>query len=151
MTNPVKTVIALDLEGTLISNAMSCFPRPGLRVFLDTCRSRFDRVVLFTAVDAARVRAIVEVLAGEGSVPSWFADCEIVAWSGPHKDIRFIPEADIVRTLLVDDLEAYVHPDQKQRWIPIKAFDPPYDDGDRELERIARLLSRADIMLGGGR
>lgn len=151
MTNAVKTTIALDLEGTLISNAMSCFPRPGLRAFLDTCRNRFDRVVLFTAVDAARVRAIVEVLAGEGSAPAWFAECEIVAWSGPYKDIRFIPDADIAGTLLVDDIEAYVHPNQKHRWIPIKAFDPPYDDGDRELERIALLLSSADIMLDGDR
>lgn len=28
------TVLALDLEGTLISNAMSQIPRPGLHAFL---------------------------------------------------------------------------------------------------------------------
>lgn len=31
------TIIALDLEGTLISNAVTQFPRPGLRTFIDEC------------------------------------------------------------------------------------------------------------------
>ena len=48
-------VLALDLEGTLISNAMSCIPRPGLFAFLEGCREMFARVVLFTAVLEARV------------------------------------------------------------------------------------------------
>lgn len=149
MTTEAQTILALDLEGTLISNAMSCFPRPGLREFLSVCRDRFDKVVLFTAVEADRVRAIVDVLVGEGSAPGWLSECDIVAWSGPHKDIRFIPGADVTRTLLVDDLEVYVHPDQRDRWIEIDAFAPPYDDSDRELERIARLLLSEGSMLGG--
>lgn len=42
------SVIALGLEVTLISNAVSCLPRPGLSAFLDVCQAHFDRVVLFS-------------------------------------------------------------------------------------------------------
>lgn len=133
-------VIALDLEGTLISNAMSCFPRPGLYAFLAVCREHFERVVLFTAVDTARVRQIVDVLVEEGSAPVWLADCEIVDWSGPYKDLRFIAGADVSRSFLVDDLEAYVHPEQKAQWIRIAAFVPPYLKEDTELFRIGKSL-----------
>ncbi len=62
--------IALDLEGTLISNAVSQFPRPGLLTFLEYCHqnfvgvaSRFDtRLVIFTAVNEVRFRSISRTL-----------------------------------------------------------------------------------------
>ena len=41
-------VVAIDLEGTLISNAVSQFPRPGLYYFLEYCYKNFDRLVIFT-------------------------------------------------------------------------------------------------------
>jgi hypothetical protein len=66
-------VIALDLEGTLISNAMSQIPRPGLREFLDTCAQMCPRVVMFTAISEPRFRNIARTLVGEGSAPDWFA------------------------------------------------------------------------------
>ncbi len=66
--NP-PTVIALDLEGTLISNASSCFVRPGLSEFLEFCRASFARVVVFTAVREPRVRFILRRLAEEGDIP----------------------------------------------------------------------------------
>lgn len=38
---PVRpTILALDLEGTLISNAISQIPRPGLKTFLEDMRAR---------------------------------------------------------------------------------------------------------------
>jgi hypothetical protein len=49
--------IALDLEGTLISNAVSQFPRPGLFTFLEYCHENF-RLVIFTAVNEVRFRSI---------------------------------------------------------------------------------------------
>jgi hypothetical protein len=57
---------ALDLEGTLISNAVSQFPRPGLFIFLEYCHqnfvgvaSRFEtRLVIFTAVNEVRFRYV---------------------------------------------------------------------------------------------
>jgi len=41
-------VLALDLEGTLISNAMSQIPWPGLAGFLNRCAELFPRIVMFT-------------------------------------------------------------------------------------------------------
>jgi len=34
-------ILALDLEGVLITNAISQFPRPGLRQFLTQCEEMF--------------------------------------------------------------------------------------------------------------
>lgn len=42
-------VIALDLEGTLIFNAISQIPRPDLYVFLNGCREITERIVMFTS------------------------------------------------------------------------------------------------------
>jgi hypothetical protein len=57
-----QLTIALDLEGTLISNAVSQFPRPGLFTFLEYCHQNFDRVVIFTAVNEVRFRSISRTL-----------------------------------------------------------------------------------------
>jgi hypothetical protein len=62
--------IALDLEGTLISNAVSQFPRPGLFTFLEYCYENFvgvasrleTRLVIFTAVNEVRFRSISRTL-----------------------------------------------------------------------------------------
>lgn len=37
------TTLALDLEGTLISNAVSQISRPGLYSFLEYCRNSFPQ------------------------------------------------------------------------------------------------------------
>jgi hypothetical protein len=52
-------VIALDLEGTLISNAVSQFPRPGLYSFLEYCSKNFCRV-------ADGVTTRLKVMSNEG-------------------------------------------------------------------------------------
>ena len=51
-------VIALDLERTLISNAVSQFPRHGLFDFLENCRSISERIVIFTTVEDILFRSI---------------------------------------------------------------------------------------------
>jgi len=139
-------VLALDLEGTLISNAVSCFPRPGLYAFLEFCRSHFDRVVIFTAVAEERGRFILDTLAEEGSAPSWMRVIDFVEWSGPFKDLRAIGDIDPGSVLLVDDLQSYVHPEQHSQWIPIEQFAAPYPETDRELNRVTEELRRR---LGG--
>jgi NLI interacting factor-like phosphatase len=53
-----KLTIALDLEGTLIYNAVSQFSRPGLFTFLEYCHQNFNRLVIFTAVDEVRFRSL---------------------------------------------------------------------------------------------
>jgi hypothetical protein len=66
---------------------------------------------MFTYVPEERVRAIFEILIGEGSIPAWMSDIEVVDWSGDHKDFKFVADAELTRTRLVDDHEACVHPD----------------------------------------
>jgi hypothetical protein len=46
----MRLVVALDLEGTLISNAISAFPRPGLKLFIENVLKTADRVVMFTTI-----------------------------------------------------------------------------------------------------
>ena len=71
-------VLALDLEGTLISNAVSQIARPGLFDFLEDCRELFPRIVIFTSVNEERFRAIANLLTTEGYAPNWFADIEYI-------------------------------------------------------------------------
>ena len=121
-------VIALDLEGTLISNAVSQIPRPGLWTFLDGCRSLATRVVVFTAVSEDRFRAIAERLVADGLAPPWFSGVDYVRWSGRYKDLTPLMHEHGCPVLLVDDHAGYIHPDQQQHWIPITPFDPQRPD-----------------------
>ncbi|WP_295614640.1 NIF family HAD-type phosphatase [Chamaesiphon sp. GL140_3_metabinner_50] len=145
MSKQKQVTIALDLEGTLISNAVSQFPRPGLFTFLEYCYQNFDRSVIFTAVNEVRFRAIARTLAEAGDVPDWFVDLEYINWSGTYKDLSFIPQAIINRTILIDDRIEYIHPDQKDRWLGISSYEYPYPNDDRELDAtIERLRQRTD-------
>jgi hypothetical protein len=118
----IKT-LALDLEGTLISNAVSQLPRPGLHAFTSFCLEHFS-VLLFTAVSEQRTRRILDVLADEGDIPPALLAAPCVPWSGPHKDLHFIlnlrPELSLKDTRIVDGLEEHIRPDQKHLWIPIR-------------------------------
>lgn len=142
-TNP--DVLALDLEGTLISNAMSQIPRPGLFDFLNQCRELFPRVVIFTTVKEPRFRDIARALVQEGSAPPWFADIEYIHWSGETKNLAFIPGIEPQQALLVDDFERYVHPGQEAQWLKIDYFESPYPDTDAGLSNaLAQLRSLVD-------
>jgi NLI interacting factor-like phosphatase len=134
--------IALDLEGTLISNAVSQFPRPGLFTFLEYCHQNFDRLVIFTAVNEVRFRSIARTLAEAGDAPAWFVDLEYINWHGTYKDLSFIHYTIIDRTILIDDRIEYIHPDQKDRWLEIAGYDYPYTDDDRELDIMIEKLSQ---------
>lgn len=50
------SILALDLEGTLISNAVSQIPRPGLYEFLESAKSLFEGLVIFTTVPESTLR-----------------------------------------------------------------------------------------------
>lgn len=133
-------VIALDLEGTLISNAISQIPRPDLYVFLNGCREITERVVMFTTVSEPRFRQIANLLVSEGYAPSWFSTMEYIHWNGHKKNLRFIPNAKTEAIILVDDVEAYVLKEQSRQWIEIQQFASPYPDSDSKLlETLERL------------
>ena len=136
------TVLALDLEGTLISNAMSQIPRPGLLDFLSQCKEFFPRVVVFTTVKEELFRRIASLLVEENLAPSWFADVEYITWEGRTKDLNFIPGATSHSALLVDDFEVYIHPGQESQWIKVDYFDYPYDANDTGLVKVLSVIAQ---------
>lgn len=138
----VPTVLALDLEGTLISTAVSQFPRPGLYGFLEQCHVWFERIVLFTSVTEDRVREIGKTLVDEGAAPAWFQHLEYVRWKGSTKDLTFISDCDLSEALLVDDLVAYVHPTQLAQWVKIEPFEPPFSGSDTGLDKVLTELAQ---------
>lgn len=134
-------VLALDLEGTLISNAMSQIPRPGLAEFLTRCAELFPRIVMFTTVKEERFRKIACLLVDEKVAPTWFAGMEYIAWQGETKDLQFVPGVDPHQVLLVDDFEKYVHPGQEAQWLQVEHFDYPYSSEDRGLAEVFDALA----------
>lgn len=133
-------VIALDLEGTLISNAMSQIARPGLHDFLEACRNLCSRVVIFTTVKEDLFYQIATTLANEGFAPIWFKEIEYVHWSGATKNLSFIKNVDPTQVVLIDDFEGYVCTEQKSQWIGIEQFCHPYSDADEELKSVLQKL-----------
>lgn len=133
---PRPNILALDLEGTLISNAVSQIPRPGLNEFLTKCREIFPRIVMYTTVSEARFRPIAERLVDDGLAPHWFAQIEYVLWTGATKDLARIGGATVQQCLLVDDFEGYVHPGQHSQWVRIDCFEYPYEPADPGLSRV---------------
>lgn len=133
---PRPNILALDLEGTLISNAASQIPRPGLNEFLTQCREIFPTIVMYTTVSETRFRPIAELLVNEGLAPGWFAQIEYVRWIGTTKDLARIRGAAVQQCLLVDDFEGYVHPGQHSQWVRIDCFEHPYEPADQELSRV---------------
>src|SRR5262249_11683252 len=131
-------VLALDLERTLISNARNADPRPGLFDFLAFCQERFERVTLFTTVEEADARDVLEGLARSGHLPPGLLDrLEYVGWCGEHKDLGFVPGVAPSEVLLVDDDGSWVRPDQRGQWISIAAWD---GGADGELRRVTAVL-----------
>jgi len=134
------TTLALDLEGTLISNAMSQIPRPGLRAFLDRCAALCPRVVIYTAISEPRFRDIAATLVREGYAPGWFAEIEFIDWDRTTKDLHRIAGAALDETLLVDDLREYIHPGQEANWIAVPQFAAPYPEDDEGLTAVLGML-----------
>lgn len=71
-------IIALDLEASLIDNAIMGNPRPGLYSFLKFCLEHFERVVLLTTVEETEARVVLHELADDGAIPEEFASVEYV-------------------------------------------------------------------------
>lgn len=140
-------VLALDLERTLISDALRADPRPGLARFLAFCRARFERVVLFTTVEESDARAALAQLVDRGWVPAELLESlEYVPWVGEYKDLAFVRNAVPEEILLVDDDAGWVRPDQRSRWVPIA----PWDGGpDEELKRVGEVLEQRIGAAGG--
>jgi hypothetical protein len=79
--------LALDLEGVLITNAVSQFPRSGLKQFLVQCEGMFGRenLCVYTTVNQDRFRKIVQRLADEGMPLIGFPSSDILTGWGSTK------------------------------------------------------------------
>ncbi len=154
-TDPVA--ISLDLEGTLITNALEAVPRPGLSAFMDWCHGRFDRLFVYTCVEEQRARDILSQLVWDGHMDAAVADrMEVVRWSrgfdGARKDLRRCG-VPVECNVIVDDMRMWIVPDQMHRWLECPDYDEP-DPTDRFLSaapgRIEHLLSGSSAMIAAG-
>ncbi|PHS10140.1 MAG: hypothetical protein COA78_11590 [Blastopirellula sp.] len=137
---PNESIIALDLEGTLISNAVSQFARPGLFKYLSWCKDYFEEVYIYSAVRDSKCHEIVYNLVSRNLAPKWLEDTQFIQWDRKFKDLANIAGATIEDCLIVDDNRDYILDDQIHQWIKIKKWSPPYSDTDRELERVQEII-----------
>ncbi len=134
-------VLALDLEYTLTSDAVSQFPRPGLFYFLEKVKDLFERIVIFTAVSKEKFREVANNLVSEKDVPEWFADIEYIEWSRKgFKDLSFIPGIESHQALLVDDYKPYVNPSQLFQWVSIPGYETINYHYDKDLNKVLGIL-----------
>lgn len=133
-------IIVLDIEGTLISNAVSIFPRYGLYKFLTFLKGKYDKIVIMTYLDERVFRKIANILCKEGTTPDWFENLEYIDWKdkSPYKDLRFVSD-DISDIYIIDDMEKYIVPEQKEHWIQIESFDRPYKR-DSQFKKLMKVL-----------
>lgn len=133
-------VLALDLERTLIDDALSGRPRPGLSEFLSFCDEQFGRVAVYTTVEEADAREVLTDLDRAGHLPpGLLARLEYIDWCGEYKDLAFVPSAAPDEVVLVDDDARWVRPDQRDHWVQVAAWD---GGPDGELVRVRAVLER---------
>ena len=146
------SVIALDLEATLVDNVIDQTPRPGLYDFLEQVMRHFSFIVLYTAVREEVARGTLNHLHEQGLLPPGFPeprDMPIVRWSGhsEYKDLKFVRDLfddppPVENIWIIDDDPEWVHPDQLAQLIPIRPFEPTRhveEDGFKEvLEHVSK-------------
>ncbi|OGG95252.1 MAG: hypothetical protein A2508_03715 [Candidatus Lambdaproteobacteria bacterium RIFOXYD12_FULL_49_8] len=143
------TVLALDLEGTLFARqGRLIIPRPGLHDFLEFCFKQFERVVVYTLLSADSALMVVQSLVESGAAPKVFLEqFEYIEGPGGYKDLNSVENADEV--WLVDDSPSVIHPEQRDRWIPIQSYRPPpqYSSFGETVAPIDSELSRVQSLL----
>jgi hypothetical protein len=125
----VKPLLCLDLEGTLLSNAVSQIPRPGLYQFLEHSAELCD-LMIYTSVSEERASAIQKLLVSEHTAPMWFSDLDVIRPAGTLKPKSACGRED---AFLLDDQEGVIVPREEEWWIQIPEYLPPYSDEDKAL------------------
>lgn len=131
-----EPVLAVDLEGTLVSNAVSAFARPGLGAFLGWASTRFAEVVLYTAVRTERAEAVLDAVVELDDIPSSVLPARVITQVDRCKRLHRVADDDWA-VLLVDDQAGAVCPAEVDRWIRIEEWSAPYARDDAGL-RAAR-------------
>jgi hypothetical protein len=142
LTSSTIKVLALDLEGTLIASASNPIPRPGLYEFLEWCKSRFKRIVIYTCVEEKKFRFLAGELVKNKFVPSWFEYIDYIEWDLMIKDLYNIDGITPKQAIIIDDAEIFIYDDQKSQWIEIKPFEFPYPSDDSEFSRVSNIIER---------
>ncbi|WP_379866446.1 NIF family HAD-type phosphatase [Marinobacter sp. M5B] len=136
----MNSLVCLDLEGTLISNAVSQIPRPGLYNFLQQISAIAD-VILYTSVSRERTEAIKRILVSEGSAPEWFLKLGSMHPEATIKSKQLVPDiSKYSDSVLVDDQRDVIADGEFDWWVPVVEFQPPYSVDDRELERVLGVI-----------
>ena len=149
----ITQIIALDLEGTLISHASTMVPRPRLFEFLNFCQQNAERVVFMSFVDEGRGRQILNQMVDQGQMPEWVRLAEYFHAQGGRsgaKDLRQLG-VDPDQALLVDDQPQVLPPEQQHRLVRVIEFKEPFSAADSELERVQKciLAKRHSIKICG--
>lgn len=137
-------ILALDLEYTLISSAVSCFVRPHLNDFLEWSYEAFEKVYLYTTVPEHRVVEIQRNLFELKEVNHIFLELESVSWPRKGlKDLTYVhPQWN--KVIMVDDLpDCYAVPHQRDQWVKIEPFDPEIPD-----IALTKLIGKLETKLG---
>ncbi|WP_417583221.1 NIF family HAD-type phosphatase [Nitrincola sp.] len=133
-----RPLLCLDLEGTLISNAVSQIPRPGLHEFLSTVGEMCD-LLIYTSVSEERVTSIQSLLVAEGVVPEWFADLAVMVSTGNLKPKSCCGRD---RAFLLDDQPSVIVPGEESWWIAIPEYLPPYSETDQAFKAVLDVISQ---------
>lgn len=127
----MKPLLCLDLEGTLISNAVSQIPRPGLFQFLEQVADLCD-LMLYTSVSFERVEGIRNLLVEEDVVPVWFRDIPVIR---PKNTLKPKVACGRQDALLLDDQSGVIVAGEEDWLVAIPEYLPPYSDNDLALNR----------------
>jgi hypothetical protein len=141
-----NVLVCLDLEGTLISNAVSQIPRPHLFEFLEAL-SKITDISLFTSVSEERTIAIKTLLVDETYAPEWFKDLPSLHPKGTKKPRRLVLNRERYQAVfLVDDQISVIEEGESDWHIHVKEYLPPYSRDDRELLSVlGQIQQRAQI------
>lgn len=132
----MKPLLCFDLEGTLLSNAVSQIPRPSLYPFRERAIALCD-LMIYTSVSEQRVFAIQKLLVPENSAPIWFEALNVIRPAGTLKPKSACGHDD---AFLLDDQVSVIAPGEEDWSIQIPEFLPPYSDEDKALsEALPRL------------
>ena len=136
----MKSLLCLDLEGTLLSNAVSQIPRPGLYSFLAHAAELCD-LVIYTSVSEERIAAIQKLLVAEYLAPTWFEDLNVIR---PTQTLKPKSACGCENAFLLGDQEGVIVPGEEDWWIQIPEYLPPYSSEDKALAdtlvRLKKLL-----------
>lgn len=127
----MRPLLCLDLEGTLISNAVSQIPRPGLFWFLERVSGLCD-LMIYTSVSLERVETIRNLLVLEETAPAWTRELDVIR---PDGTIKEKARCGRENAFLLDDQSGVIVPGEEDWWIPVPEFLPPYPEDDRALEQ----------------